>query len=229
MKRTMTAAVAGVALAGIAGAGIAVAATGDGPGGRLADVLASLVEKGTIDQKQADAVEEALGDAREEAWAEREQHRAEQQAELDALLDDTLGLTHEQLRERLAAGETLRDIAGENADEFAERLQQMQQEHLDEAVAEGRMTQEQADQFRARSQERVQSWLDGEDVGLGREFGLGPLGRGMGDGARGERHGMGRGPGGHHGGGYGMGGQRLDDGTGDDSTSSTSTTTFVTA
>lgn len=229
MKRTMTAAVAGVALAGIAGAGIAVAATGDGPGGRLADVLASLVEKGTINQKQAEAVEEALGDARVEALAEREQHRAEQQAEVDALLKDTLGVTREQLRERLAAGETLREIAGGNADEFAAGLQKMQREHLDEAVADGRMTQEQADQFRARSDERVQSWLDGEDVGLGREFGLGPLGRGMGDGMRGDGDGMGRGPGGHRGGGYGMGGHGLDDGSTDDGTGSTSTTTFVTA
>jgi polyhydroxyalkanoate synthesis regulator phasin len=225
----MTAAVAGVALASIAGAGIAVAATGDGPGSRLADVLAGLVQKGTINQEQADAVEQALGDARAEGMAEREQHRAEQQAEVDALLKDTLGLTREQVRERLAAGETLREIAGDNADEFVAGLQKLQKEHLDEAVADGRMTQEQADQFRARSDERVQSWLDGEDVGLGREFGLGPLGRGMGDGMRGDGSGMGRGPGGHHGGGFGMGGQGLDDGADDATTGSTSMTTFVTA
>ena len=223
MRRTMTAAVVGVALAGMAGAGIAVAATGNGPGSRLADVLASLVQKGTINQQQADAVEKALGDARAEDLAQRQQHRAEQQAEVDALLKDTLGLTRDQLRERLAAGETLREIAGDNADEFAAGLQEMQKEHLDAAVADGRMTQEQADQIRARSQERIQAWLDGQDVGLGREFGLGPLGRGMGDGMPGDGMGMGRGPGGHH----GMGGWGLDDGGDDTTAGSTSTTTFV--
>ena len=59
MRRTVTAAVAGVVLAGAVGAGAAWAATGDGPGGRLADVLAGLGTNGTIDQEQADAVEKA--------------------------------------------------------------------------------------------------------------------------------------------------------------------------
>lgn len=206
MRRTVTAIVAGIGLAGVVGAGVAVAATGDGPAGRLGDVLAGLVGQGTISQDQADAVEKALTEAHEEAWQEREQMREERQAERDALLQDTLGVTEEQLRERLRAGETLREIAGDNAEEFVDALREQVRTHLGEAVGEGRMTQEQADAMLERAQERADAWLAGEDGAFGPGIGIGPMMGGGGPGGPG-------GPG-HHRGSFGDRGDHRGEGYG---------------
>jgi polyhydroxyalkanoate synthesis regulator phasin len=218
MKRTVAAAVAGVALAGAVGAGVAMAATGNGPGSMVSDVLSGLVRNGTISQSQADAVEKALTDAREQAQADRQQARDDRQAEVDALLEDTVGLTRQEIRDQIAAGKTLREIAGDKADELVAGLAKILREDLDQAVADGRITQEQADAMAARAQERADAWVNGDDA-VGHGFGLeGLLGRGFG---------MGR-----HGGGPGMMGDRfgpgpqgwMDDGDDDGSTGSTSTT-----
>ncbi len=182
MKRTVTATIAGVALAGLVGAGVATA-DGSVADSRLGRVLSGLVNQGTITQEEADEVEQALTDAREEARAEHEAHRAEQREEVDALLEETLGMTMEELRERLRAGDTLLDIAGENADDLAAGMAQLLSQQLDEAVADGRMSQEQADALRARAAERSEAWLAGEQL---RGGGLGLLvGPGGGHGGRG--------------------------------------------
>jgi hypothetical protein len=191
MKRSAVAAVAGLTLAGAVGIGVASAATGSGPGDRIADALAGLVTEGTITQKQADAVAEALGKARAEAREERDQRRAERQAEVDALVKDTLGMTRDELREQLRAGKTLKEIAGGKADDLAAGAIALVEQGTKEAVADGRLTQAQADEIVARAKERAKAWLAGEDDGLG--LGLLMGGRGM----RGGMHGgMGMGPGG---------------------------------
>jgi hypothetical protein len=235
MKRTVTAAVAGVALTGMIGIGVAAAATGSGPGSLISDALAGLVADRTLTQEQADAVAKALGDAHEEARAERDQRRAERQAEVDALLQDTLGMTREQLHEQLAAGKTLKDIAGENADELAAGALKLAEEELDEAVSDGRLTQEQADEALARAKERTDAWLAGDETQMGRGFALGfLLGRGMGGGpdGMGGADGM-RGPGGmgRHGGrgmGPGWGGGEAPTDSGTSSSGTTSTTVWRT-
>lgn len=218
MKRSVVAAVVGVALAGAVGIGVASAATDSGPGERLADVLAGLVSNGTITQEQADAVSEALGKARAEAREEREQRRAERQADVDALLQDTLGMTRQELRDQLRAGKTLAEIAGDKADELAAGAVALVEKGAAQAVADGRLTQAEADEIVARAKERADAWLAGEDDALGRGAGLGLLlgGRGMGMGPGGfGGMGMGgdMGPGGFGGGPHGPGMWSDDDAT----------------
>lgn len=201
-RRTAAAAVAGLTLAGLIGVGVAGAATGTGPGGRIADALAGLVSNGTLTQDQADAVSKALDDARAKAWADRDARMTERRAEVDALVKDTLGMTTEELRQQIAAGKTLREVAGDNAEALAAGFVAMVKEDLDAEVAEGDLTQAQADERLAAVQKQVDAWLAGDDTalrgrGLGLLWGLGGHGPGMGG------PGMG-GPGmmGHRGGGW---------------------------
>lgn len=204
MKRTVTAAIAGVALAGLIGAGVASAADGTGPGSRLAEVLSGLVGEGTITQQQADAIEGAVTDAHEEARAEREAHRAERAEQIDALVQETLGMDMDALREQLRAGKSLPEIAGDNADDLAAGMTELLSQDLDEAVADGRITREQADEALARAEGRVEAWLSGEQGGRG---GLGLL-----LGRSGDRGGPGHGGPGH--GGHGRGGMGAGEGVG---------------
>ena len=225
MKRTITAALTGVALAALIGAGVAAAANGDGPAGRLADALSGLVTKGTITQEQADAVSEALTESWEQERAEREADRTERQAEIDALLQETLGMDFEAVRAKIAEGKTLLEIAGDSADELADGMVDLVDTRLDEAVKEGRITQEQATETLARAKERADSWVAGEETGrMGRGLGLGLLfGPEMGPGPDGPRRGgMGRGPGGGFGG-HGPMGDDTDAGWGTSTTSAAST------
>jgi polyhydroxyalkanoate synthesis regulator phasin len=220
MKRTLTAALAGVALAGLIGVGVAAAADGSGPAGRLASVLSGLVSNGTITQEQADAVGEALTDSWEAERAERQADRDARRAEVDALLEKTLGMDSEEVRDQVRAGKTLREVAGDSADELAAGMLDLVGKRLDEAVKEGRITQEQAEATLSRATERADAWVAGEDTGaMGRGMGLGLLfGEGMG---RGDGFGPGGGMGRGHGGGQGPMGPR----GGEDSDSAESSST----
>jgi polyhydroxyalkanoate synthesis regulator phasin len=196
MKRVLAAA-AGITLVGVVGIGAASAATGSGPGDGIADALAGLVRAGTITEEQADAVAEALGKQRAEAREERDERRAERQADVDALLRDALGMTREDVRDQLRAGKTLKEVAGDKADELAAAAVALVEKRATEAVAEGRLTQGQADAVVDRAEDRVEAWLTGEDDGPGRGMGLGLLlgGRGMGmGGMRMDPGDVGRGP-----------------------------------
>lgn len=185
MRRTTTTLVAGFALAGLAGVGIAAAAAGDGPGGRIGEILSGLVQKGTINQDQADAVEKALTDAREQDRAERQERLQDRMAAVDTLLQDTLGMTRQQVMDQLRAGKTLKQIAGDKSDELASGAVALAEQELAGAVSDGRLTQEQADRIATGLETRVSQWLagtgDGRDLGpaLGMLLG-GGLGRGHG-------------------------------------------------
>lgn len=208
MKRTLTAAVAGVALAGLIGAGVAVADDGFSPGQRLDDVLSGLVGDGTLSQDQADELTDALTQAREKAQEEREQRQSERRAEVDALLQDTIGMDAEALHEQLRDGKTLLEIAGDSADELAAGALDLLAANLDRAVEDGWMTQERVETVLTQARERADAWLAGEEVGPDAGLGLlmGPGGFGPGPGAEGHK---GRGPGGSAGmgpGGIGAGG-----------------------
>jgi polyhydroxyalkanoate synthesis regulator phasin len=228
MKRSVSAAVAGVALAALIGAGVAAASDGTGPAGRFADALSGLVSKGTITQQQADAVSEALTGSWEQERAGREADRAARKAEIDALLQTTLGMDADTVREQVQGGKTLREVAGESADELAAGMLDLVGKRLDTAVKDGRITQAQAEETLSRAKARADAWVAGDDdATMGRGLGLGLLfGPGMGPD---EGPGAGVGPGrrGMHRGGFGPGPMWDDDadqpGTADSSsTSSTS-------
>jgi polyhydroxyalkanoate synthesis regulator phasin len=221
MKRSVTAALAGVALAGLIGVGVAAAADGSGPAGRIAGALSGLVGNGTITQEQADAVSEALTDSWEQERAERDADRSARRAEVDALLQKTLGMDSDAVREKVRGGSTLREIAGDSADELAAGMLDLVDTRLDAAVEEGRITQAQADETLSRAKKRADAWVAGEDTAMmGRGMGLGLLfGPGMEDGS-GRGAGMGPGMGRGHGGGSWQG--PMWDGDADDDQPATS-------
>lgn len=209
MRRTVTAAIAGVALAALIGAGVAAAHDGQGPGGRLGDALSELVGKGTITQQQADSVEEALTDSWAEQRAAREQDREDRRTEIDALLQSTIGADSADVMQQLREGRTLLEIAGDSAGELADGVLELLAERLDRAVAEGRITEEQAAETLTRADDRATAWLEGDESGARRGWPLGLLlgrdggiGEGMGPGAmmggRGHHRAPGRGPGAWH-------------------------------
>jgi len=230
VKRSIAAALAGAALAGLIGVGVAAASDGTGPAGRFADVLSGLVSKGTITQQQADAVNEALTDSWQQERAEREADRAARKAEIDALLQKTLGMDSDAVREQIQGGKTLREVAGDSADELAAGMLDLVGKRLDAAVKDGRITQAQAEETLTRAKDRADAWVAGEETGMGRGMGLGLLfGPGMGaDGGFGPKGGFGPGGGMGHRGGHGPGAWD-GDAEGDQPESSGSTTTSPTA
>jgi polyhydroxyalkanoate synthesis regulator phasin len=76
-----------------------------------------------------------------------------------------LGLTGAELRERLADGKTLAEIAGDegkSVDGLVDALVVEATEKIDEAVANGRLTDEQATELKAGLEERMQDLVEGE-------------------------------------------------------------------
>ena len=100
------------------------------------------------------------------------------------------------VREQIQGGKTLREVAGDSADELVAGMLDLVSARLDTAVKEGRITQAQADETLSRAKARGDAWLAGEDTGMmGRGLGLGLLfGPGMGP-DEGVGPGAGMGPG----------------------------------
>ena len=74
-----------------------------------------------------------------------------------------LGMTPQELRQELQAGKTLAQVAqqrGISRDELKNRLQTLTKQRLDQAVQQGRMTREQADQVMARFTANLDRMLD---------------------------------------------------------------------
>ncbi len=191
-RRTVAFAVALGTAAAVVGAGVAVA--GAGLAGDDSDVLQNLVQDGTLTQEQADKVGQALEEHHEQRAAEREAEHEARHAERNQLIADTIGISTDELTQRLADGETLGEIAGDKREELAAVLVDQMVEQAQSRSGED-MTEEQLAEFRTRAEERVNAMLDGEGPGLGRHAG-GPHGPG----GLGGPHGPG-GLGGPHGGG----------------------------
>lgn len=176
----LTGSAAGMALAapGLAGAQTPTATT-EPPapaekGAWRRDALAPLVEDGTINQAQADAVIGALDAARPARGPHG--HRHGHGAGLAAAAVDVLGLSVEDLRSALGDGKSLADVAGENGVDVdavigavADRMRTL----IQEKVTAERITEEQADRMLARVTERAAAVVNGER----RSPGLGGAGR----------------------------------------------------
>jgi hypothetical protein len=137
---------------------------GAGPGTLLGDVLAGLVEDGTINQPQADAILEAVDKARAEQRARWEQARAERRAEWERLRAEHQKV-REQLRGFLEDGEI-------SADELAQLPETHPLRTLDEFLADGKLDREELKSLRGQ-------WFGrrghGLGMGMGRGFGWGPM------------------------------------------------------
>ena len=185
MRKIITAAtvVASIAAGGVAGAVIGaptIAGAGEtatGAAGWVRDALSGLVEDGTIDQGQADAVATAL----EEARPERGLHHLHlgHHLGLDAVAE-SLGITMEELRDALQDGRTIADVAGERGVDVqvvVDAIVAAQRARIDEAVAAGDLTRERADEILADAEERATALVEGDlRMRDGRRGRFGPFG-----------------------------------------------------
>ena len=102
------------------------------------DVIQGLVDDGTLNQDQGDAVIGALEQHRAEIRERHELRRAEKEAEREARLQgiaDVIGITTDELTTQLRDGATLAEIAGDQVDELRTYLIDQANAHIDEKVA----------------------------------------------------------------------------------------------
>lgn len=173
MRKTIAAASIAIGGFGVLGLGAAaIAGAQDDPsdderGGWVQDALGGLVENGTITEEQADAVEEALEDARPDRGFEGGIGHRGFAFGLGGIstVAESLGIGEDELRAALADGQTIADVAeeqGVDVQDVVDDIVAAQRERLDEAVAEGHLTQEEADEFLAGAEERVTAFVNGE-------------------------------------------------------------------
>lgn len=80
-------------------------------------------------------------------------------------LSGFLGITTEQLRDELRTGKTLAQVAeehGKTRDELKTYIHDQMKSRLDQAVADGRLTQQRADGILASLDERLNDMIDGQ-------------------------------------------------------------------
>jgi hypothetical protein len=182
----------GIAALAVAGGGAAFAATQDSPQASSQAALADAARQlGVSEEKLDDALRTALENRVDEAVSagrltEDEGERLKDAIEsgdvpvlgvpmggqahglpgrhLDAAAS-YLGLTADDLRAELEAGETLADVAqaeDKPVDGLVDALVADERTELDQAVEDGRLTQAQADELLAGAEERMTDLVNGE-------------------------------------------------------------------
>ena len=197
MKQTLKIGAMLLVVAALATTGVALAQSGDSATtdqsvpaterpvySKILEWLAPLVDEGTIDQSQAEAVAGTLA----ESLPAMPHHMGRA---LDAMREaaDFLGLTPQEIAEGLRDGATLAEIAADNGssgEALINHLVGVTGDRLDEAVAAGRITAEEKAQILANAIERITDLVNGDIErpflgGPGGHMGPGP-GRGMGGG-----------------------------------------------
>lgn len=152
---------------------VAVAATEEGTStadavsdrvSRIAEALSGLVGDGTITQQQADAVATTLADTLPRGGHGPGGPGGGRHLEAAA---EALGTTAEELRTALEGGRSLADVAAEkgmSTDALVEALVEAAKAHLAEHVADGSLTQEQADARAAELTERITDLVEREGL-----------------------------------------------------------------
>jgi uncharacterized protein YidB (DUF937 family) len=175
MRKTLAAATLAVSVAvgGAAGAALGgptlagAADTATGAVGWVQDALSGLVDDGTITEEQAEAVESALEEARPARGFGHARHLS--------TVADALGISEDDLRTALGNGQTLAEVAeseGVDVQAVIDAIVAAHEEHLAAAVANGRLTQDEADELLADAEERATAIVNGEV----RPFRRGPFG-----------------------------------------------------
>lgn len=176
MRKTIAAATvaASVAVGGLFGSVLGVpalagaAGSAEGAVSWVEEALSGLVDDGTITGEQADAVETALGEARPERGFGH--HGGPMRHRGLEVVADTLGMTEDEVREALDGDQTIAELAAEKGAEVQAVVDAIVADHrarLDEHVAEGDLTQEQADEMSAGAQERATAFVNGEMPAFG--------------------------------------------------------------
>ncbi len=121
-------------------------------------VLDELVANGTLTQEQADTVRDAL-------QAKHKEKRGERRGPKLDVVAQAIGIDVDTLKDQLKEGKTLTQIAEENnADPaaVADAIVNAINERIDQAVADGKMDQEKADEIKANAPEKVEKMMNGE-------------------------------------------------------------------
>lgn len=172
-KLVVASGAAAALMLGTAGVVVAAGVAGKGP----TSVLSGLVEDGTLTQEQADKVGAAFEEHREQMREQMEKRHEEVQQ----IITSTLGISETELREARENGTTLDELAGDKADQLKAALVAHMKQGADQAVADGKITQEQADKMKENADEFVSKMMAGERPGKGMGRGPGgPGGPGMG-------------------------------------------------
>jgi len=145
---------AAVLTLGTTGLVAAAGVQGNGP----ASVLSNLVQDGTLTQAQADKVAEEFKAHRQE----HQQQHQENRKEMVALITKTLGVSEADLQQARQDGKTLADVAGDKRGELVSAMVALVNTTIDKAVADGKMTQEQADKIKPNVEQRVADRVDGK-------------------------------------------------------------------
>jgi polyhydroxyalkanoate synthesis regulator phasin len=176
-KWIITTTAAGAVMVGglaVAGPALAEDPTGTSAVERITEVLAGLVDDGSITQEQADEVAATLADSGLGGPGGRGGHGPGMDVTVAA---ETLGMTEDELRTALEAdGATLAQVAEDQAVEEADLVDALVaagEERIADAVADGRLTQEEADErladLEAQVTERVESPLPERPGGPGHD------------------------------------------------------------
>lgn len=169
------------------------------PLGPITEVLDELVADGTITADQAQAITDALASRLPAGPRMGERPGAGPMQEGLESVADALGMTTDEVRTALVGGESIADLAeaqGIDVDTLVATLTAEAQSHLTQAVADGRISQERADEISQTIAERIDAMVNGE---MPHPFMDGRQG------VRGDRMGGEHRPGGPMGGGFGPG------------------------
>ncbi|RBY85847.1 hypothetical protein [Blastococcus sp. TF02A-26] len=158
----------------LAGLGVALPALADddtpaagatSPEDRIRDALSGLVDDGSITAEQADEVATTLSDAGLGGHGGPGGFGGRLALDTAA---EALGMTEDELRTALEADDTsLADVAeaqGVPVDDLVAALVQAARDHVAEEVAEGDLTQEEADQRLADLEQRVTERVNSTDL-----------------------------------------------------------------
>lgn len=203
MRQTVKIAVTLLVVVALAMTGIALAQSSDDDTGDVAvedtrvfagilEQLEPLIEDGTITQSQAEAVARQLATSIQSRIDRRLDRPFDRRGPGPRALGviaealEFLDMTAQELRDALADGSTLADVAeeaGSSGDELVAVLLDEIEEHLDQAVENGRITEDQKDEHLAQAEEHLTALVNGEVEFPGHDRlgpGKGPRGNGPG-------------------------------------------------
>lgn len=132
------------------------------PGERLRETLQPLVDDGTIDAAQADAVTEHLVENRPERHGRRGRRGIDGHGRNNTVVADLLGIDRETLRSELEAGNSIADIAEANGIEVQSVVDALiadAESHIDLAIAHG-LDEERAAERLERITERIEEGVN---------------------------------------------------------------------
>lgn len=131
-----------------------------GKGAKFVDsTLQSLVQDGTITQDQATKIEQRLKE-RFQGGRAKVREFAKEAMQTAA---DTIGISPEQLRDQLKSGKSVAQVATDNNVEpqkVVDAIVAKVNAKIDQAVTDGKLTQEQADQMKSKAPQRVSELVD---------------------------------------------------------------------